>query len=411
MPTKTKPMIRNLSLAFMSSILFLHVQAQNYVTLYENCNYQGKSYFLAPGNYRGYQMKIANDRLSSMQVPANMKITIYEHDDFSGRSQTYTYNVSCLESSWNDMASSMVIESVQPNYNPNDYVIFFNDCYSKGYSRSLGPGTYTGNELGALRENISSFVIYGNLRVRVYTNNDNASGYYYNFEQTQSCLSGTYNDKIRSLVIEYKGGGYGGYGNNNNNYGGGNSYVSIYTECRYRGNSLKLSPGYYQGDKLGLLRYDISSIEIPSNLTAKVYVNNENLSGSYYTLNENSSCLSNTLNNRIGSLIIEEKGYNNNNNNNNNYPPDASQRVVLYVDENYKGQSVSLLPGTYSSMAQIGFPDNAMSSLTVPAGYRVVIYEYENFSGKSYTITASKNKFYMSGWSDRASSIAVYRDR
>ena len=74
-------------------------------------------------------------------------------------------------------------------------------------------------------------------------------------------------------------------------------------------------------------------------------------------------------------------------------------------------QSASLLPGTYSTMAQAGFPNKALSSLTVPAGYRVVIYEQENFRGKSYTITASKNKFYMSGWNDKASSIAVYRDR
>ena len=168
--------------------------------------------------------------------------------------------------------------------------------------------------------------------------------------------------------------------------------------------------GYYQGDKLGLMKYNISSIEIPSNLTAKVYINNEYMGGSYYTLNESYSCLSGSLNNRIGSMIIEEKGYNNNNNNN-YYPPDANQRVVLYVDENYRGQSVSLLPGTYSSMSQIGFPDDAMSSLTVPAGYRVVIYEYENFRGKNYTITASKTKFYISGWSDKTSSIAVYRDR
>jgi hypothetical protein len=136
------------------------------------------------------------------------------------------------------------------------------------------------------------------------------------------------------------------------------------------------------------------------------------MAGSYYTLNENNSCLSGTLNNKIGSIVIEEKNYGYNNNNNNNYyPPDASQRVVLYVDENYKGQSVSLLPGTYSNMSQIGFPDNAMSSLTVPDGYRVVIYEHENFSGKSYTITSSKTKFYLSGWSDKTSSIAVYRDR
>ncbi|HUR66505.1 MAG TPA: peptidase inhibitor family I36 protein [Chitinophagaceae bacterium] len=400
-------MSRKFLLTLSCALLFTVLTAQNYVTLYEDCNYRGRSYFLEAGTYRGYQMKISNDRLSSMQVPAGMKVTIYEHDNYSGRSKTFLSNTYCLDESWNDMASSIVVEGTQQYQNPNDYIVFYNDCYSKGYSRSLGPGTYSGNDLGILKNNISSFMIYGNLRLRVYTQNDNTSGYYADFEQTQNCLTSSFNDKIKSLVIESRGGGGYGNGGYNNNYGGNNS-VTVYTECNYRGNSLKLKPGYYEGDKLGLLKYDISSIEIPSNLVAKVYVNNDYLSGSYYTLSDNTNCMSSTLNNRIGSLIIEEKGYNNNNN---NYPPDANQRVILYVDEDYKGQSVSLLPGTYSNMAQIGFPDNAMSSLTVPEGYRVVIYDNENFTGKSYTITASKNRFYLSGWSDKTSSIAVYRDR
>jgi hypothetical protein len=113
------------------------------------------------------------------------------------------------------------------------------------------------------------------------------------------------------------------------------------------------------------------------------------------------------MNNRIGSFIIEETGYGNNN----NYPPNNSQAVIIYEDDNYRGRSASLLPGTYSTMAQAGFFDNALSSLTVPAGYRVVLYEFENFGGKSYTITQSKPGFILSNWNDKTSSIIVYRDR
>jgi hypothetical protein len=400
---------------FPAIVLFtsLSLSAQNYVTLYENCNYSGKKAYLEPGSYHTYQLKIGNDNLSGMQIPSGMKVTIYEHDDFKGKSKTYFSSTPCLGSNWNDMTSSMVIESEysQPGYGQNDYVIFYTDCYSKGYSQSLKPGTYSGNQLGQLKYNISSLAIYGNLRVKVYLNNEYNSGYSNTIETNQTCLPGAYNDKIGSLVIEYKS------GSSPNNYPGNNypnsgTYATVYTDCGYRGNSLRLAPGYYQGDKLGLLRYDISAIEIPSNLRAKVYINNEYMNGSYYTLTENTSCLSGTLNNRIGSLIIEEaNGSNNNGYPNNNYPPDNYQRVVLYTDANYKGQSASLLPGTYGTMAQAGFLDDALSSLTVPAGYRVVLYEYENFKGKSYTITASKSVFILSNWNDKASSIAVYRDR
>lgn len=375
--------------------------AQNYVTLYEDCNYSGKQHFLEPGNYRLYQMKIDNDKLSCLNIPYGMKVTIYENDGFGGSSKTYTSSVACLESQWNDKASSIVVENTynQP-YNQNDYVVFYNDCYSKGGAVTLRPGRYTGAQLGGLKYNISSFTIYGNLSVKAYINAENLSGYSVLHTTSESCLGSSENDKIGSLVIEYRS----NY-NNNNNYNNSGSYATIYTECNYRGNSVRLGPGYYQGDKLGLFKYDISSIEIPSTLRAKAYVNNENLSGSYYTLSENSSCLSNSLNNRIGSIIIEEVG----NYNNNNYPPSGNDQVIIYTDENYRGQSVSILPGTYATMTQLGFPDNALSSLFLPPGYRVVLYEFENFSGKSYTVNKSKTGFIISGWNDKTSSIAVYR--
>jgi hypothetical protein len=385
----------------ITAFLFNLVNAQvNYVTLHEDCNYGGRRFFLEPGTYRSYQMKVDNDKLSSLQIPSGMKVTIYEHDDFEGRSQTFTSNIACLEAQWNDMASSIVVENAnyQPGYNNNDYVVFFSDCYSRGFSRTLKPGTYTGNDLGNLKSNISSFVIYGNLRIRVYTNNDIASGYYQTFDASESCLSSNYNDKIRSLVVEYKpGGGTPG--------GGGitGRFVSFYSDCNYGGNSMRLLPGYYQGEKLGMFRNDISSIEVPSGLRVKAFTN-ETLSGYSTTISENNYCLSSSLNNRIASFIIEETGFNN------NYPP-SGNAVIIYADGDYRGQSATILPGNYSTMAQVDFPDNALSSLTVPAGFRVVLYEFENFQGKSYTITQSKPGFLISGWNDKTSSIAVFRDR
>lgn len=403
------------------SAIFLFVYAitsaqNNYVLLYKDCNYSGKSKFLEPGTYPMSQMKIENDRLSCIQIPAGMKVTIYMDDNFRGRSKTYYNNIACLEAEWNDMASSIVVENqnLRPDYNQNDYVVFYNDCYAKGYSQSLRLGRYRGSELGSLKYNISSFTIYGNLRVRTYINNEGLSGYSYTHEASENCLSNSENDKIGSLVIEYKP-----TQPVQPNYpqGGNADYVTIYTDCSYKGNSLRLAPGNYDGSKLGLLKFDISAIEIPSSLKAKVYINNEYMGGSYYTLSENISCMNSTLNNRIGSIVIEETYVNNNNNNqyqnnnNNQYQNNANEKVVIYTDGNYKGQSASLLPGTYSTMAQAGFPDNALSSLTVPVGYRVVIYEFENLAGKNYTITASKPGFIISGWNDKTSSISVYRDR
>ena len=407
-------MFKKISTTAVLFFLYITTLAQNNVALYEDCDYAGRRYYLGVGSYKLYQMQIGNDKLSSMQIPRGLRVTLYEHDDFKGQFATYTNNINCLENGWNDNASSMVVERTnnEPAYNQNDYVTFYNDCYSNGYSQSLRPGTYYGNQLGLLKLNISSFAIYGNLRVKAYMNNENAYGNSILFSASESCLAKSYNDKIGSLVIEYKpstptpttnfpsGGNSGGTGN----------YATVYSDCYYGGSSLRLSPGYYTGDKLGLMRYDISSIEIPSGLKAKVFINNENLNGTYYTISENSNCLSNTINNRIGSIVIEEStGFNNNQNNQNNQQP-AEQRVIIYTDENYRGLSSSLLPGTYSTMVQAGFADNSLSSLFLPPGYRVILYEFENFGGKSYTVRQSKTGFIISGWNDKTSSIAVYRE-
>jgi len=362
-------------------------------------------------------MRVGNDKLSSLAIPNGMKVTIYEHDNYGGRTTTFTSSVACMDGSWNDMTSSIVVERTYQGGNQNNYIVFYKDCYSRGYSRTLTAGTYTGNDLGELRNSISSFAIFGNLRVKVYTNNDNASGYNTTYEESQSCLTGSMNDKIKSLVIERRQGGWnnngnnGGWNNNGNNGGwnnNNNNYATVYTDCNYRGSSLRLAPGNYRGDLLGLLKYDISSIELPSNLRARVYINNEYLSGNYYLLSESSNCLSYSLNNKIGSLIIESNG--NNYNNNNNYPPDNGERVIIYADGDYKGQSVSLQPGTYPSMTQLGFPDNALSSLILPPGFRVILYDRENFQGSSYQVNQSKTGFLISGWNDKTSSIAVYKD-
>ena len=88
--------------------------AQNYVTLYEDCNYSGKSNYLEVGNYRLSQMKMDNDKLSCINIPPGMKVTIYENDNFGGKSKTYTSSINCLDGDWNDMASSIAVEYPKP---------------------------------------------------------------------------------------------------------------------------------------------------------------------------------------------------------------------------------------------------------------------------------------------------------
>lgn len=420
-------MIRKIMMFVLALASITSISAQQYyVRVYDQCNFGGKGYTLEAGSYRLYQMKIDNDRLSSMEIPNGMKVTIYENDKFEGKSKTYTASDRCLEPSWRNVASSIVVEntSIPSGYSQNDYVTFYNDCYNRGYSQSLRPGSYNGAALGNLKLNISSLTISGNLQVKAYINSESLSGYSVIINSNQTCLANNVNDKIASLVIETRttpvnNGGYGNNGNNggygNNGGGNGNTkYATFYQECNFNGNAIRLEPGYYQGDKLGILKNNISSIELPAGLRVKAYTNSDYLSGSSTTISYSENCLSGLLLNRIASLVVEETyggggnnggwgGNNGNNNANNNY-------VVLYEDDDYRGRSATLLPGTYANMQLAGISDKSLSSLTVPPGWRVILYENENLGGKSFTITASRSGFSFTGWNDRTSSIAVYRN-
>ena len=156
----------------------LTTMAQNSVWVYEGCNYTGRAFQLEVGQHRLFQMKIGNDKLQGVQVPNGMKITIYEHDNFQGNSKTYFSNQPCVEPEFRNITSSIIVEYVngQPGYNQNDFVTFYNDCNYRGYSRSLGPGIYSGSQLGELKFNISSMRIQGNLIVKAFLNNEYNSG-------------------------------------------------------------------------------------------------------------------------------------------------------------------------------------------------------------------------------------------
>ncbi|MFM7672757.1 MAG: hypothetical protein ACKO6Q_09230 [Bacteroidota bacterium] len=383
----------------LTAFSLLSVVAQTNVWLYEGCNYSGIGHTLGVGQYRMFQMKIGNDRLQGMQIPNGMKVTIYEHDNFQGKSNTYFNNQPCLEPAFRGMASSLVIEYTngQSGSNNSDYVTFFNDCNYRGYSQSFSQGVYSGSQIGQLKFNISSLRIEGNVVVKAYLNNEYNSGLAITLDNSSTCLPSTYNDKIGSFTIEYKNNN----NNNNNNNNGGwrpRTYATVYSECQYAGNALRLQPGYYDGSKLGILKFAIQSIELPQNLRIRAYLNTENLSGLSQTISQSTPCLSSQYINRIGALVVEEinngwgsSGTNGNGGNNGNgggiY---GGQPVYFYTDADYRGQSLSLPPGTYASFSSMGFPDQSLSSIQIPSGYRVVLYDQPNLRGASYTLTSSR---------------------
>ncbi|HYG38933.1 MAG TPA: glycoside hydrolase family 76 protein [Cytophagales bacterium] len=98
--------------------LFESVASLNKVHAYRDINYSGFYSQLAPGMYTLAQLQakgITDNDITSLTIPSGYSVTVYENDNFSGASATYTSNQTWL-ASWNDRISSLRIVAPNPSY-------------------------------------------------------------------------------------------------------------------------------------------------------------------------------------------------------------------------------------------------------------------------------------------------------
>ena len=97
-------------------------------TFYVHCDYQGESFSLGVGRHDINQMGIPNDSLSSIKIPSGLKVTIFEHGGFQGRSLEMTADEPCLSNrtkdglNFNDKTSGIIIEKNSNNANLAKFV-------------------------------------------------------------------------------------------------------------------------------------------------------------------------------------------------------------------------------------------------------------------------------------------------
>ena len=87
------------------------------VTLFSDCKFTGKMVDISFGEYASMaKAGFGNDVLSSMKIPAGLKVQVFEHDNFKGDTAVFTKDISCLVDvqiskarNWNDRVSSLKI--------------------------------------------------------------------------------------------------------------------------------------------------------------------------------------------------------------------------------------------------------------------------------------------------------------
>ena len=82
------------------------------VTIYRD-NFSGTAKTFSPGRYDAFDLKDEEDKLSSIRVPQGMKVTLFENDNFTGRSLVVNRDAGgefILSNRFNDVISSLAVE-------------------------------------------------------------------------------------------------------------------------------------------------------------------------------------------------------------------------------------------------------------------------------------------------------------
>ena len=94
------------------------------VTLYTDEGYKGKAVTLSEGTYNLSRMGLYNltdNDMSSLKVTPGFKVTIYEDDNFNGKSKSYIASESFVGGEWNDKMSSLKVEAYGKSGLSGDY--------------------------------------------------------------------------------------------------------------------------------------------------------------------------------------------------------------------------------------------------------------------------------------------------
>lgn len=350
-------------------------------TFCSDINYGGYNIGLPIGSFTTSDLAaygITNDDISSCKVNSGYKITAYTDNSFGGTTTSYTSDQSNVGSTYNDQISSI---RVYKN-TTNPAATFYPDVNYGGFPVSLPQGTFTVDELSAYgikNDDITSLKVNQDYRVVLYTDN-NFGGTSVTYTSDQGWI-GDYNDKVSSIKI-YK-------------YAA-DAVANFYNADNSQGAFVGLPLGSYTLSDLkeyGIDDNSITSFDLTSGYRVVLYAD-DNFSGSFASYTAGQGWLGD-LNDKTSSIQI--------------YKYSNSPASTFYSNINYGGLSVGLPLGTYttSELASYGILNDDITSLKVNAGYRVIVYMDNNFSGTSVSYTSDQS--WIGDYNDKVSSIEIYK--
>ena len=326
----------------------------------------------------------------------------------------------------------------------DNIAILYADSDYRGYSKSLGEGSYTQADLamyGISAKDISSLKVTKGFKITLYENAD-FTGNSKSWTTDASFVGGDWNDKACSVRIEPNGksglsGNFkimnrnsGKYLDLDNNKTDNNTAIvqfddeGVDASQTWTFTEVMKGKGVYSICSYGNKNRGMDVADFSKDNGAQVqlydYLGNPHQQFILYDCGEGYYQLVARNSGKVVEIPQSSKGngewikiYDNNGTHTQQWAVvenryDEASAVTLYTDKGYKGKAVTLSEGEYnlSRMGLYNLKDNDMSSLKVTPGFKVTIYEDDNFNGKSKSYTASES-FVGEEWNDKMSSLKV----
>lgn len=222
----------------------------NLAVFYEQANFAGQSRSLGIGRYDLDLIGLPNDCISSLRVPAGLRVTLFQDAGFSGNSITFTDSASFV-GSFNDKTSSIVVErdGNEPAVDIYEYVNY------QGMRKQLGIGRYKIGEIGLPNNSLSSLRVGPGLKAILFENGD-FTGSSVSYAHNTSSV-GSFNNRASSIVVEAVQ----------------SPVVEVFERADYKGLCCVLGPGEYDVTGIGLPNDTLSSLRVPTGLEVILYEN------------------------------------------------------------------------------------------------------------------------------------------
>ncbi len=363
------------------------VQPQGpYVTIYQD-NFSGAYSYLVPGKHEFGAFGIGNDQLSSLKIPKGLKVVLYEHGGFQGRTLELTHDTGAEElirNKFNDQASSLIVEVLPepakpvepttpttpavvvpvvapavveaPKPKPADaepMVTIYEGDFT-GNSKDLRAGKYSLDRLGIRNDELSSISVPRGFRVTLFDGDafEGRSLILTADARAADLHDALFSNITSSIIIE-------------------SIPMVVIFEGDYNGARKVLDPGKYMGVDIGIA--SVSSVKVPEGYKVTLY-EKDNFSGRSLVLTHDTGTdylAKNKFDNITSSLIVETS-------------PVTVPMVTLYKGD-YSGTSAKFPIGRFD-FRDGAYEDNVVSSIRIPRGLQVTLYESGSFRGRSMVL-------------------------